>query len=160
MRSKRLYAPWACCVAANHGLFVADSSGVPGEWPKLLLTRADDGLLYLDHSQPDERAAQHDIVTGMPGFEVVPSHDQGCEALIRHSSDPQADVLEYIKRESANLALLNKDNHARNTAVQRSVYGRTSWPGPTNWRPCADDHGQALPHTLGSGTAAASPAGG
>jgi serine/threonine-protein kinase HipA len=176
---------------ASHGLFVAGSSGVQGEWPKILLTRADDGLLYLDHTLPDERAVQHYIVkfgrgtdpqlasilrheapymdiarllglrvhaplilrqralfiprfdrvaqggavtrlaqesiatlTGMPGFESVPSHDQVCEALIRHSSDPQSDVLEYIKRDIANLALLNKDNHARNTAVQRDFHGR------------------------------------
>lgn len=176
---------------ASHGLFVAGSSGVQGEWPKILLTRADDGLLYLDHTLPDERAVQHYIVkfgrgtdpqlasilrheapymdiarllglrvhapltlrqralfiprfdrivqggavtrlaqesiatlTGMPGFEAVPSHDQVCEALIRHGTDPQADVLEYIKRDIANLALLNKDNHARNTAVQRDFHGR------------------------------------
>lgn len=176
---------------ASHGLFVAGSSGVQGEWPKILLTRADDGLLYLDHTLPDERAVQHYVVkfgrgtdsqlasilrheapymdiagllglrvhapltlrqralfiprfdriaqagavtrlaqesiatlTGMPGFDAVPSHDQVCEALIRHSSDPQADVLEYIKRDIANLALLNKDNHARNTAVQRDFCGR------------------------------------
>lgn len=176
---------------ASHGLFVAGSSGVQGEWPKILLTRADDGLLYLDHTLPDERAVEHFIVkfgrgtdaqlasilrheapymgiakrlglrvhaplvwrhralfiprfdrvvqggavtrlaqesiatlTGMPGFDAVPSHDQVCEALIRHASDPQAEVLEYIKRDIANLALGNKDNHARNTAVQRDFNGR------------------------------------
>lgn len=176
---------------ASHGLFVAGSSGIQGEWPKILLTRADDGLLYLDHTLPDERAVAHYIVkfgrgsdrqlncilrheapymdiaarlglavhaplalrqralfiprfdrlaqngavtrlaqesiatlTGMPGFEAVPSHDQVCEALIRHCTDPQADLLEYIKRDIANLALLNKDNHARNTAVQRDFNGR------------------------------------
>ncbi|MEO8298867.1 MAG: HipA domain-containing protein [Burkholderiales bacterium] len=175
---------------ASHGLFVAGSSGVQGEWPKILLTRADDGLLYLDHTLPDERAVQHYIVkfgrgtdpqlaailrheapymdiahrlglrvhapltfhrralfiprfdrrasagavtrlaqesiatlTGLPGFEALPSHDQVCEALIRHCADPQAEVLEYIKRDIANLALLNKDNHARNTAVQRDLNG-------------------------------------
>ena len=163
---------------AAHGLFVAGSSGVQGEWPKILLTRADDGLLYLDHTLPDERARAHYIVkfgrgtdpqlasilrheapymgiaqllglrvhapltlreralfiprfdrvvqnsavtrlaqesiatlTGIPGFEAVPSHDQVCAALIRHCTDPQAEVLEYIKRDIANLALLNKDNH-------------------------------------------------
>ncbi|QTN29764.1 HipA domain-containing protein [Rhodoferax sp. AJA081-3] len=173
---------------ASHGLFVAGSSGVQGEWPKILLTRADDGLLYLDHTLPDARAVEHFIVkfgrgadphlasilrheapymdiarrlglrvhaplalrkralfiprfdrivgagggvtrlaqesvatlTGMPGFEAVPSHDQICEALIRHCTDPQAEVLEYLKRDIVNLALLNKDNHARNTAVQRN----------------------------------------
>lgn len=175
---------------AAHGLFVAGSSGVQGEWPKILLTRADDGLLYLDHTLPDARAVEHFIVkfgrgqdrqlasilqheapymdiarhlglrvhaslvlrnralfiprfdrvaqggvvtrlaqesiatmTGLPGFEAVPSHDQVCEALIRRCTDPQAEVLEYIKRDVANLALLNKDNHARNTAVQRDFAG-------------------------------------
>lgn len=176
---------------ASHGLFVAGSSGVQGEWPKILLTRADDGLLYLDHTLPDERARAHYIVkfgrgtdpqlasilrheapymgiaqllglrvhapltlceralfiprfdrvahagqvtrlaqesiatlTGIPGFEAVPSHDQVCAALIRHCTNPQTEVLEYIKRDIANLALLNKDNHARNTAVQRDFAGR------------------------------------
>jgi serine/threonine protein kinase HipA of HipAB toxin-antitoxin module len=41
---------------ASHGLFVAGSSGVQGEWPKVLLTRADDGLLYLDHTLLDRHA--------------------------------------------------------------------------------------------------------
>jgi len=176
---------------ASHGLFVAGSSGVQGEWPKILLTRADDGLLYLDHTLPDERARAHYIVkfgrgsdaqlasilrheapymaiaqrlglrvhaplllrhralfiprfdrlvhatgvtrlaqesiatlTGLPGIEAVPSHDQVCEALIRHGTDPQAELLEYLRRDIANLALLNKDNHARNTAVQRDFSGR------------------------------------
>ncbi len=176
---------------ASHGLFVAGSSGVQGEWPKVLLTRAQDGLLYLDHTLPDDRATAHYIVkfgrgtdpqlarilrheapymgiagllglrvhaplvprqralfiprfdrrahggavirlaqesiatlTGMPGFEAVPSHDQVCLALIRHCTSPQDEVLEYIKRDIANLALGNKDNHARNTAVQRGFNGR------------------------------------
>lgn len=176
---------------ATHGLFVAGSSGVQGEWPKILLTRADDGLLYLDHTLPDARAVAHYIVkfgrgtdpqlanilrheapymdiarrlglrvhatltlrrqalfiprfdrlaragqvtrlaqesvatlTGLPGFETVPSHEQVCAALIRHCTHPQTEVLEYLKRDVANLALLNKDNHARNTAVQRDFAGR------------------------------------
>jgi serine/threonine-protein kinase HipA len=176
---------------ASHGLFVAGSSGVQGEWPKILLTRGDDGLLYLDHTLPDERAVEHYIVkfgrgadpqlasilrheapymdiarrlglrvhaplvlrnralfiprfdrqvqgtgvtrlaqesiatlTGIPGFDVVPSHDEACLALIRHCTDPQAEVMEYIKRDLANLAMGNKDNHARNTAVQRDFDGR------------------------------------
>ena len=175
---------------ASHGLLVAGSSGVQGEWPKVLLTRADDGLLYLDHTLPDARAVEHFIVkfgrgtdrqlasilrheapymdlakrlglrvyaplvlreralfiprfdrqthgnavvrlaqesiatlTGMPGFEAVPSHDQVCLALIRHCSNPQDEVLEYLKRDIANLAMGNKDNHARNTAIQRDFNG-------------------------------------
>jgi serine/threonine-protein kinase HipA len=176
---------------ASHGLFVAGSSGVQGEWPKVLLTRAEDGLLYLDHTLPDERARQHYIVkfgrgtsaqlasilrheapymsmaarlglrvhaplvlrqralfiprfdrqtqdggvtrlaqesiatlTGMPGFETVPSHDLVCLALMQHCTNPQAEILEYLKRDVANLALGNKDNHARNTAIQRDFNGR------------------------------------
>lgn len=176
---------------AAHGLFVAGSSGVQGEWPKVLLTRAHDGLLYLDHTLADEEASVHYIVkfargtdtrmasilrheavymqlaqelglhvhaplvlreralfierfdrcvqggnvvrlaqesiatlTGMPGFEAVPSHDQVCESLLRYCTDPQQEVLEYLRRDVANLALGNKDNHARNTALQRDFSGR------------------------------------
>lgn len=176
---------------ASHGLFVAGSSGVQGEWPKVLLTRAKDGLLYLDHTLPDERAVKHYIVkfgrganpqldsilrheapymniaarlglrvhaplvlrqralfiprfdrqvhdgvvtrlaqesiatlTDMPGFEAVPSHDQVCLALIQHCTNPQEEVLEYIRRDVTNLALGNKDNHARNTAIQRNFNGQ------------------------------------
>jgi hypothetical protein len=47
---------------AQHGLFLAGSSGVQGEWPKILLTRARDGLFYLDHNLPDEEAVEHFIV--------------------------------------------------------------------------------------------------
>lgn len=175
---------------AGHGLFVAGSSGVQGEWPKLLLTRADDGLLYLDHTLPDDRAREHFIVkfgrgrnerlaqilrheavymdiarmlglrvyaplylknralfiprfdrrvygggverlgqesiasmTGKAGFGVVPSHDEVCRALVRICANPQAEVLEYLMRDVANLALGNKDNHARNTALQRDFDG-------------------------------------
>lgn len=171
---------------ASHGLFVAGSSGVQGEWPKVLLTRAEDGLLYLDHTLPDHRAREHYIVkfgrgrdeslatilrqeapymdlakrlglrvhaaltynvralfiprfdrriaetgvqrfgqesiatlTGLAGVGVVPSHDEVCLQLLAYCTEPAEEVLEYIKRDIANLALGNKDNHARNTALQR-----------------------------------------
>jgi serine/threonine-protein kinase HipA len=175
---------------ASHGLFVAGSSGVQGEWPKVLLTRGTDGLLYLDHTLPDENAVEHYVVkfgrgtdrqlaailrneapymaladhlglrvhaalvlrdralfiprfdrrvdgghvirlaqesiatlTGMVGFETAPSHDMVCRELIRRCSNPLDEVLEYIKRDVANLAFGNKDNHARNTALQRDFDG-------------------------------------
>ncbi|MDD2545125.1 MAG: HipA domain-containing protein [Burkholderiaceae bacterium] len=176
---------------ASHGLFVAGSSGVQGEWPKILLTRAKDGLLYLDHTLPDTEALAHYLIkfgrgpnpqlaqilaleapymalasllglrvhapltlreralfiprfdrrvqqgrtvrlaqesiaslTGMPGFDKVPSHNQVCAALLRHCTHPEAEIIEYLRRDVANLALGNKDNHARNTAVQRDLNGR------------------------------------
>ncbi|WP_417070048.1 type II toxin-antitoxin system HipA family toxin [Niveibacterium terrae] len=178
---------------AAHGLFIAGSSGIQGEWPKLLMTRADDGLLYLDHSLPDQRAREHFIVkfgrggnerlalilrheavymdlarmlglrvhaplrlrqralfiprfdrridkgrveclgqesiaslTAKAGFGVVPCHDEVCRQLVLRCTDPQVEVLEYLRRDVANLALGNKDNHARNTALQRDFDGGIS----------------------------------
>lgn len=183
---------------AQHGLFVAGSSGVQGEWPKLLLTLDDAGLLHLDHTLPDARAARHYIVkfsrgsdaalaqilrhelvymdlakllglrvhgplrleggrvlfiprfdrrvqltaqgrrvkrlaqesiaslTQINGLDSVPSHDAVCRALVAHCTDPQAEVLEYLRRDVANLALGNKDNHARNTAIQRDFEGHVA----------------------------------
>ena len=171
---------------AQHGLFLAGSSGIQGEWPKILLTRAHDGLFYLDHMLPDEQAQEHFIVKfgrgndeslanilrleapymhlakglglnvhadlvlreralfiprfdrrvadgrvtrfgqesiaslcGMSGFRTVPSHNAVCRRLGEVVTDPINAVIEYIKRDIANIALGNKDNHALNTAIQR-----------------------------------------
>ncbi len=176
---------------SGHGLFVAGSSGVQGEWPKVLLTRGRDGLLYLDHTLPDAQAVEHFIVkfgrgpnpglasilrheapymelagflglrvhaslrlvrqalfiprfdrfaengavvrlaqesiaslTGKVGFEQLPTHNEVCRSLAAVATNPLEEVLEYIKRDVANLALGNKDNHARNTAVQRRFDGQ------------------------------------
>jgi serine/threonine-protein kinase HipA len=38
--------------------------------------------------------------------------------------DPLGQTIEFIKRDVLNLALRNTDNHARNTAIQRTVDGR------------------------------------
>ncbi|OBV40348.1 serine/threonine-protein kinase HipA [Janthinobacterium psychrotolerans] len=171
---------------AQHGLFLAGSSGVQGEWPKILLTQAHDGLFYLDHTLPDEEAKAHYIVKfgrgkdealanilrleapymqlakglgldvhadlmlheralfiprfdravtqdgvvrqgqesiaslcGIGGFGRVPSHNDVCGKLGEVATDPTRDIIEYIKRDVANIVLGNKDNHARNTAIQR-----------------------------------------
>jgi serine/threonine-protein kinase HipA len=173
-----------------HGLFVAGSSGVQGEWPKILMTRGKDGLLYLDHALPDADAAEHYIVKfgrgpnaalasilrheapfmsiaahlglrvhkplelreralfiprfdrevtpvgvlrhaqeslammmGLPGFGVAPPHEDVVVRLAKTCTDPAAEVLEYLKRDVMNLAFGNKDNHARNTALQRFADG-------------------------------------
>lgn len=178
---------------SEHGLFVAGSSGVQGEWPKLLLTRGQDGLLYLDHTLPDAEVGEggHYIVKfgrgenvalatilrheapymaiarhlglrvhaslklreralfiprfdrtlhnghvvrlgqeslaslmGLAGFGVAPAHDDVITRLAETCTDPEAEILEYLKRDIANLAFGNKDNHARNTALQRDFEGR------------------------------------
>jgi serine/threonine-protein kinase HipA len=38
--------------------------------------------------------------------------------------DPLQQTIEFIKRDVLNLAMRNTDNHARNTAIQRTVDGR------------------------------------
>jgi serine/threonine-protein kinase HipA len=178
---------------AQHGLFLAGSSGIQGEWPKILLTRATDGLFYLDHTLPDQQAQEHFIVKfergkdeslanilrleapymrlaqglglnvhadltlheralfiprfdrnvvngrvirygqesiaslcGLGGFGAVPSHNEVCRRLSEVATDPTREIIEYIKRDIANIALGNKDNHARNTAIQRRHDGTLS----------------------------------
>lgn len=178
---------------AQYEVRVAGSVGIQGEWPKLLLTRADDGLLYLDHTLPDTRAREHFIVkfarrtctqlatifrhetaymelakllglrahgtlrkndlalfiprfdraishgkvvryaqesiaslTEIPGFGAAPTHDEVCRQLLTWCTNPETEILEYIKRDVANIALGNKDNHARNTALQRDFQGNVA----------------------------------
>jgi serine/threonine-protein kinase HipA len=175
---------------AQHGLFLAGSLGVQGAWPKILLTRARDGLFYLDHTLPDEQAMEHFIVKFGRGadpalakilqleapymqlarklgldvhadltlrgralfiprfdrsvadgavlrhgqesvasvcelaqFGQVPSHNAFLARLKLFATDIRQDAIEYIKRDVANIALGNTDNHARNTAIQRRDEG-------------------------------------
>ncbi|HAV4561525.1 TPA: type II toxin-antitoxin system HipA family toxin [Acinetobacter baumannii] len=171
---------------SSFGLFISGSSGVQGEWPKLLLTQAKDNLFYLDHTLPDKEAQQHWLVkfsrgtderlnkilnqeplymqlaeylglrvfkplelhgrslfiprfdrkvidnrveriaqeslasfSGKAGFGVKMSHNEVCKIIMNYCTDPEIEILEYVKRDLANIALGNKDNHTRNTAFQR-----------------------------------------
>lgn len=175
---------------ASYGLFVGGSSGVQGEWPKLLLTQANDGLFYLDHTLPDEHAAKHWLVkfsrgdhprlekilaqealymqlaeylglrvheklelhdrtlfiprfdrqtvngkvkriaqesiaslSNQAGFGVRLSHNQICMLILQSCTYAETEIVEYLKRDIANVALGNKDNHTRNTAIQRHENG-------------------------------------
>ncbi|SEM49084.1 serine/threonine-protein kinase HipA [Luteibacter sp. UNCMF331Sha3.1] len=175
---------------ATHGLFVAGSSGVQGEWPKILLAEGRDGLFYLDHALPDEDTAGHWLVKfargsnealatilrleapymalarhlglhvqgemrgtartlfiprfdrevvghdvrryaqesvaslcGLAGFGLRLTHNTVCERLAAVCTHPSRDVAEYLRRDVANVVLGNKDNHARNTAIQRREDG-------------------------------------
>jgi serine/threonine-protein kinase HipA len=74
------------------------------------------------------RNAQESIASlcGINGFGKLPSHNEVCRELAKVSSDPMRDIVEYIKRDIANIALGNKDNHARNTAIQRCDDGTIS----------------------------------
>lgn len=175
---------------ASHGLFVAGSSGVQGEWPKILLTEGRDGLFYLDHSLPDAAAARHWLVKfgrgpnaalaailrqeapymelarhlglrvhgrlvlrdsalfvprfdrsvngrgvlriaqesiaslcGLAEFGAAPSHNIAVRQLAAAATGPEREVAEFVKRDIANVVLGNKDNHARNMAIQRHADG-------------------------------------
>ncbi len=46
-----------------------------------------------------------------------------CRAICRHVSNPQTELLEYIRRDILNLALGNTDNHGRNTAILKKPDG-------------------------------------
>lgn len=176
---------------ASYGLFVGGSSGVQGEWPKLLLTQAHDDLFYLDHTLPDHQAKRHWLVkfsrgqdqrlekilsqeayymqlaifldlrvhadlmlldrtlfiprfdreikngqvqriaqeslaslSNKAGFGVKLSHNQVCNLIMQSCTDPMNEIIEYLKRDMANVALGNKDNHTRNTAIQRFTNGQ------------------------------------
>lgn len=180
---------------ADYGLFVAGSSGVQGEWPKLLLTEDHSGQFFLDHTLPDAQAKRHWLVkfargqdqylntilqleniwvelarflglrvhgelllreralfiprfdravTALgvqryaqeslyslcqcSGFGAKLSHNTACKVLASAVSDPLAEIAEYLRRDIANVVLGNKDNHGRNTAIQRRENG---WIGLT-----------------------------
>ena len=171
---------------ASYGLFIAGSSGIQGEWPKLLLTQGHDDLFYLDHTLTDHQVKQHWLVKfsrgsdqnldkilmhealymkiaqylglrvhqelelhgktlfiprfdrkvsdgkveriaqesiaslgGKAGFGVRMTHNQICSLLMLCCTEPKQEIFEYLKRDLANVALGNKDNHTRNTAIQR-----------------------------------------
>jgi serine/threonine-protein kinase HipA len=177
-------------VVERFAMIASGSSGLQGEWPKVALTLAKDGLYYPDTFVGDEEAVSHVIVkllrsreerdrlilegeagysalarhVGLrvhavsryaPGVLVIPrfdrrvgengveragqesmtsaigvaefgrlaSHEDYVEVLRRHADDAYADILEYVKRDIANRAFGNPDNHGRNTAFAKGPDG-------------------------------------
>ena len=178
-------------VADRFGMLASGSSGLQGEWPKVAMTRAKDGLYYPDSVVTDDEAARHVIVKlvrsndpvdrlilegeafysriaqgiglniaepstyaegvliiprfdrkkrdgggtvrlgqeslvsaiGVADFGHVGAHEAHIDVLRRYSADPFADIVEYLKRDIANLALGNPDNHGRNTALSKHQDG-------------------------------------
>ena len=60
---------------------------------------------------------------GIAQFGANMSHEVLAEAIHKYSSDPEADVIEYVRRDVLNVALGNTDNHARNTALLKRPDG-------------------------------------
>ncbi len=174
-------------VADRFGMLASGSSGLQGEWPKVSMTKAIDGLYYPDSFVSDDEAVRHVIVKlvrsnepvdrlilegealysqiaqeiglnvsepsayaegvliiprfdrkqregggtvrlgqeslvsaiGVADFGYVGTHEAYIDILRQYSADPLADVVEYLKRDIANLALGNPDNHGRNTALTK-----------------------------------------
>lgn len=52
-----------------------------------------------------------------------PTHNDAVAAIASVATNPAAEVAEYVKRDVVNIALGNKDNHARNTALARRADG-------------------------------------
>jgi serine/threonine-protein kinase HipA len=63
-------------------------------------------------------------VVGQRGFGMAQSQQSLVAGIRSVVTDPAQETLEFIKRDVLNMALRNTDNHARNTAVQRTSEGR------------------------------------
>lgn len=61
---------------------------------------------------------------GVAEYGARAPHELLCGAILEYSSQPGADLLEYIKRDIVNVVMGNKDNHGRNTALLRYESGR------------------------------------
>lgn len=178
-------------VADRFGMLASGSSGLQGEWPKVAMTQANDGLYYPDSFVTDDEAVRHVIVKlvrsnelvdrvilegealysqiaqeiglnvsepsiyaegvliiprfdrkkregggtirlgqeslvsaiGVADFGHVGTHEAYIEVLRQYSASPFADIVEYLKRDIANLALGNPDNHGRNSALSKHQDG-------------------------------------
>ena len=178
-------------VADRFAMLASGSSGLQGEWPKVSMTQANDGLYYPDSFVTDDEAVRHVIVKlvrsnepvdrlilegealysqiaqeiglnvsepstyaegvliiprfdrkkrdsggtvrlgqeslvaaiGVADFGHVGTHEAYIDVLRQYSADPFADIVEYLKRDIANLALGNPDNHGRNSALSKHQDG-------------------------------------
>lgn len=178
-------------VADRFGMLASGSSGLQGEWPKVSMTQATDGLYYPDSFVTDDEAVRHVIVKlvrsnepadrlilegealysriaqeiglnvsepstyaegvliiprfdrkkkegggtdrlgqeslesaiGVADFGHVGTHEAYIDVLRQYSANPFADIVEYLKRDIANLALGNPDNHGRNSALSKHQNG-------------------------------------
>jgi serine/threonine-protein kinase HipA len=174
-------------VADRFGMLASGSGGLQGEWPKVSMTQARDGLYYPDSFVTDDEAIRHVIVKlvrsnepvdrmilenealysriaqeiglnvsepstysegvlmiprfdrkkregggtirlgqeslvsaiGIADFGHVGTHEAYIDVLRRYSADSFSDIVEYLKRDIANLALGNPDNHGRNSAISK-----------------------------------------
>jgi serine/threonine-protein kinase HipA len=58
-------------------------------------------------------------LAGVSEFGAATSQNSYCHAIATHTTAPQQELLEFVRRDVLNTALGNTDNHGRNTAVIR-----------------------------------------
>ena len=58
-------------------------------------------------------------LAGITGYGVSVSQNVFAKALADYSTDPEVELREFVRRDVFNIAVGNKDNHGRNTAVLR-----------------------------------------
>ncbi len=63
-------------------------------------------------------------LAGHQQFGIRANHFDLVAAFLPHVGDVEAELIEYMKRDVLNLALRNTDNHARNTALQKTHDGQ------------------------------------
>lgn len=109
-------------LAAACGIDCRDDHKLVGEM--LFVRRFDrvkhNGILHRLHQ---ESIAS---IIGQRGFGISHSQQSLLAGIRDVVSDPLCQTIEFIKRDVLNLAMRNTDNHARNTAVQRTVDGRVA----------------------------------
>lgn len=94
-------------------------------------SRHDNGVLMMprfDRSTGVEGVSRHgqeSLVSaiGVTAFGHLASHEEYIGLIRDYSDDPIGDVAEYVKRDIANRALGNTDNHGRNTALTKRADG-------------------------------------
>ncbi len=62
-------------------------------------------------------------LAGLRGFGAAVTQNELLAAIRQHATDAAGEALEFLKRDVLNLAMRNTDNHARNTAMQRTLDG-------------------------------------
>lgn len=91
---------------------------------------ADDCLFIprFDRSAGPQGLERHGLETLCSAAEISEFGKRGdhglfCSVIAKHSTDPQSDIIEYLRRDILNTALRNTDNHGRNTAFLKPAEG-------------------------------------
>jgi serine/threonine-protein kinase HipA len=58
-------------------------------------------------------------LAGISDFGVATSQNKYCQVIAQYTTQPETELLEFVRRDVLNVALGNTDNHGRNTAVIR-----------------------------------------